>query len=120
METFHSCTCLRSQTHGDVLLPLHYRLTFSGTSAINPININKRASRRGKTVLTGSELQQVALWLPVFHASVSGSKLIMFYVSIQPQRLKCSEVSSEILSLCKGENEPRQLKLLDFSKHRLY
>jgi len=114
-EIFHTCTCLRSQTHGDVLLPLQYRRTFNGTSAINPININKRPSRRRKTVLTGSEFQQVALWSPVFHVSVSGSKLVMFYVSLdwgvllQPHRLECSEVNSDILSLCKGENEPRQI-----------
>jgi hypothetical protein len=62
----------------------------------------------------------------MFHVSVSGSKLIMFYVSllwdvpIQPQRIKCSEVNSEILLFRKSENELRQLKLLDFSKYTLF
>ena len=118
--------CLRCQSHRDVWLPIQYLLMSDGTSAINPINSNKIPSRRRKTVLTGSEFQQVALWSPVFHVSVSGSKLILFYVSLvwdvpfQPHRLERSEVNSKILSLCKGESESRQAKRLYFSKYRIY
>ena len=118
--------CLRCQSHRDVWLPIQYLLMSDGTSAINPINSNKRPSQRRKTVLTGSEFKQIELWSPVFHVSVSGSKLILFYVSlvwdvsIQPHRLERSDVNSKILSLCKGESESRQAKRLYFSKYIIY